>query len=150
MGILKNYILDKHNSVKRDYLDRMLNNKPKCVKLAKKFGYEYWDGSRRTGFGGYKYIEGHWTKLAKNLIKNYKLKDKSKILEVGCGKGFLLHELKKINPKFNISGFDISKYALKRATSLVKKIYIFKKLKINTNTNTKKLIFFYQLMFCIV
>ena len=37
MGILKNYILDKHNSVKRDYLDRMLNNKPKCVKLAKKF-----------------------------------------------------------------------------------------------------------------
>ena len=66
------------------------------MKLAKKFGYEYWDGSRRTGFGGYKYIEGHWTKLAKNLIKNYKLKDKSKILEVGCGKGFLLHELKKL------------------------------------------------------
>ena len=45
MGVLKNYILDKHNSVKRDYLDRMLNNKPRCVKLAKKFGYEYWDES---------------------------------------------------------------------------------------------------------
>lgn len=127
MGILKNYILDKHNSVKRDYLDRMLNNKPRCVKLAKKFGHEYWDGSRRTGFGGYKYIEGHWTKLAKNLIKNYKLIDTSKILEVGCGKGFLLHELKKINPKFNVSGFDISKYALKRATSLIKNNLYFQK-----------------------
>tara|TARA_Y100000590_G_scaffold461734_1_gene623999 strand:+ start:2527 stop:3192 length:666 start_codon:yes stop_codon:yes gene_type:complete len=127
MGVFRKYIFDKHNSVKRDYLDRMLNNKPKCVKLAKKFGYAYWDGSRRTGFGGYKYIDGYWTKLAKNLIKDYKLKDKSKILEVGCGKGFLLHELKKINPKFNVSGFDISRYALKRSTSLVKKNLYYQK-----------------------
>ena len=49
MGILKNYVSKKHNLVKRNYLDRMLHNKPRCVKLAKKFAYEYWDGSRRTG-----------------------------------------------------------------------------------------------------
>ena len=58
MGVLRKYISKKHNSVKRDYFDRMLNNKPKCVKLAKKFAYEYWDGSRRTGFGGYTIYRG--------------------------------------------------------------------------------------------
>lgn len=121
MGILRNYVSKKHNLVKRDYLDRMLHNKPRCVKLAKKFAYEYWDGSRRTGFGGYKFIEGHWTSLVKKFVKDYNLKDKSKILEVGCGKGFLLHELKTLNSKFIISGFDISKYALKRSTNLIKK-----------------------------
>ena len=77
MGILKNYILDKHNSVKRDYLDRMLNNKPKCVKLAKKFGYEYWDGSRRTGFEATNILKDiglNWQKFNKNFYFKIKVK----------------------------------------------------------------------------
>ena len=125
MGTLKNYIQKKHNSAKRNYLDRMLNNKPKSVKLAKKFSYEYWDGSRRTGFGGYNYIKGYWDSLVIKLIKDYKLKNNSKILEVGCGKGFLLYDLKKKKSNFKIHGFDISKYALDKSPKQIRKyLYI--------------------------
>ena len=70
MKKLKNFIAPLHKSFKRNYLDRMLNEKAKCIKIAKKYDFHYWDGSRRTGFGGYKYIEGHWKPVAKKLIKN--------------------------------------------------------------------------------
>ena len=60
-------------------------------------------------------MPGRWAKAAKKLIKIYKLKDGSKILDVGCGKSFLLYEMLKIEPNLKIYGFDISRYALKRA-----------------------------------
>ena len=34
--------------------------------------------------------------LVIKMIKFYKLKNNSSILDVGCGKGYLLYELKKI------------------------------------------------------
>lgn len=92
----------------------MVDQKVICMKEAKKYGKNYWDGNRRFGYGGYKYIPGRWTMVAKKLIKYYKLKDGAKILDVGCGKGFLLHEMLKIKPSLKIYGFDISSYALKR------------------------------------
>jgi len=92
----------------------MLDNKVFCMKEAKKYGRNYWDGKRRFGFGGYKYIPGRWKSVAKKLIKNYNLKPGSKILDVGCGKGFLLFEMIKIIPDLQIHGFDISEYALKK------------------------------------
>ncbi len=112
MKELKNFITPLHKSAKRNYLDRMLNEKAKCVKIAKRFDFHYWDGSRRTGFGGYKYITGHWKPMAEQLIKTYNLKSGSKVLDIGCGKSFLLHDLKLLIPDLNIMGFDISKYAL--------------------------------------
>ena len=79
----------------------------------KKYDKNYWDGDRKYGYGGYKYIEGRWAIVAKNLIKNYKLKAGSKILDVGCGKGFLLNEIKKILPGATVVGLDISKHGIK-------------------------------------
>ena len=120
MKELKNFITPLHKSAKRDYLDRMLNEKAKCVKIAKKFDFHYWDGSRRTGFGGYKYVPGHWKPMAEQLIKTYSLKSGSKVLDIGCGKAFLLHDLKLLKPDLNIMGFDISKYALEHNKDLTK------------------------------
>ena len=120
MEKLKNYITPIHQSAKRNYLNRMQNEKSKCMKIAKKYDFDYWDGNRNTGFGGYKYIEGYWRDMAKKLIKDYNLNDGSKILDVGCGKSFLLHEMKILNPKLNIFGFDISEYALKNTTNIMK------------------------------
>jgi len=37
------------------------------------------------------------------------------VLDVGCGKGFLLYELKSLIPNLEIKGIDISEYALKNA-----------------------------------
>jgi len=120
MKELKNYITSIHKSSKRDYLGRMFNEKAKCMNLAKKYDFDYWDGSRNTGYGGYKYIKGYWGDMAKNLIDDYKLKDGSKVLDVGCGKSFLLHEMKLLKPNLNIMGFDASNYALEHNTKLTK------------------------------
>lgn len=114
----KNFVTSLHNSTNRKYLSRMNDNKISCMKEAKKYGKNYWDGKRRFGYGGYKYIPGRWKNTAQKIIKNYNLKEGSKILDVGCGKGFLLYEMLKIQPKLKIYGFDISSYALKK----VKKI----------------------------
>ena len=73
----------------------MLNNKVNCMKISKKYNRDYWDGDRKYGYGGYKYINNRWTNVAKKLIKNYHLDNKSSILDLGCGKAFLLYEIKK-------------------------------------------------------
>ena len=109
----KNFYKKLHTSTSRNYLQRMLDDKIKCMKIASKFEKDYWDGDRRYGYGGYKYIKNKWRDVAKRLIKTYKLNNKSKILDVGCGKGYLLYEIKKILNGINITGIDISKYGLK-------------------------------------
>ena len=84
-----------HQSTKRDYIERMMSNKIFSMKKARKFEFDFWDGKRNYGYGGYKYISGKWTPVAKKIIDQFKLNNKSKILDVGCGKGFLLYEIKK-------------------------------------------------------
>jgi len=121
MGKVKNFISKLHNSTKRDYISRMVDNKVYCMKISKKYDKEYWDGKRRFGYGGYKYIPDRWANVAKSLIKNYKLNNNSSILDVGCGKAFLLYEIKKLLPKIKICGFDISKYGLNSSKKEIKK-----------------------------
>ena len=127
MGKLKNFVTKLHTSTKRNYISRMIDNKIYCMKISKKYGQDYWDGNRRFGYGGYKYIPGRWSNVAKSLIKNYKLTNNSKILDVGCGKAFLLYEIKKLLPKIKICGFDMSKYALNSAKKEIKKSLFFHK-----------------------
>ena len=78
----KKFIQKIHNSTKRDYLSRMANQKVKAMIIASKYGYDYWDGPRKYGYGGHKFIEGYWMGLAKKLIKAQlklkELKDKKK------------------------------------------------------------------------
>ncbi len=123
--MIKNFISNLHNSTKRKYLERMIDNKVICMKEAKKYSKNYWDGDRKFGYGGYKYIPGRWTGVARKLIKNYNLKSGSKILDVGCGKGFLLFEMLKIIPGLKIHGFDISSYAIKKNFK-IKNLNVFK------------------------
>ena len=108
------FISKLHNRTARNYVQRVVDHdKAKCAEVAKKWGYDYWDGNRRYGYGGYKYIPGRWRDVAKKIIKTYKLKANSKILDVGCGKGYLLREIKILEPKIKVYGFDTSNYALK-------------------------------------
>ncbi len=112
------FISKLHKSTKRDYLARVNDKnfpKFKAAKLAKKWGYHYWDGSRKINYGGYKYIPGRWNNVIKKLCKFYNLKKNSKILDVGCGKGFFLKDLKNYDNSFKVYGIDISKYAIRNA-----------------------------------
>ena len=106
MGKL-NVITILHKKTKRDYVGRMNDDKAECMKIAKEYGKDFWDGDRKYGYGGYKY-DGRWSVVAKKLIEIYALPKDAKILDVGCGKGFLLYEFKKLLPDSKITGFDIS------------------------------------------
>lgn len=119
MGRLLNIFTPLHKKTKRDYLSRMVDDKINCMKIAKKYGKDFWDGDRRYGYGGYKY-DGRWQAVASQLIDFYKLKNSARILDVGCGKGFLLYELKKLLPEAEVVGFDISQYAIDNAKEEIK------------------------------
>ena len=125
MGKLRNFVSKLHHSTKRNYLERMINNKTHCMKIAKKYGKDYWDGKRKYGYGGYKYIPGKWKPIAKKIIKTYKLNSKSKILDVGCGKAYLLYEIKLLIPDISIVGFDVSRYGLSCAKKSIRKNLFF-------------------------
>ena len=121
MGKLRNFVTELHTATNRDYLSRMIDSKIECMIEAKKYAKNYWDGDRRYGYGGYKYIEGYWKGVATKLIETYNINEKSKILDVGCGKGFLLYEIKKIIPEIKLSGIDISQHAIDSAFPEIKK-----------------------------
>ena len=116
MGVL-------HKSTKRDYLARVNDKdypKYKAAELAKKFDFDYWDGDRRICYGGYKYIEGRWEKVARKFIEYYNLNSNSKVLDIGCGKGYLMYDLLKLIPSIEIHGLDISKYAIEKSKEEIK------------------------------
>ena len=120
MGVWREFVTPLHKSTKRDYLARMNDDKVHCMLKAKEYGADYWDGDRRYGYGGYNYRAGYWTPVAQSLIDTYNLKPGSKILDLGCGKGFLLHELLLLEPKLQVVGTDISEHGLSHTTDLVK------------------------------
>lgn len=115
MGRLLNIVTPLHKATKRDYVARMMDDKVNCMLKAKEYEGDYWDGDRRYGYGGYKYIPGRWKPVAQALIDIYGLKPDARILDVGCGKGYLLYELKLLLPQAHLVGFDVSKYGLANA-----------------------------------
>jgi SAM-dependent methyltransferase len=115
MGELRNFVTPLHRSTKRDYLARMNDDKVACMAMAKKYGFDYWDGNRRFGYGGYSFLPGRWKPVAEMLISTYGLVPGSRVLDVGCGKGYLLYELKQLIPDLQVVGFDISEYAIANA-----------------------------------
>ena len=114
MGRLMNIITPLHKRAKREYLPRMVDDKVHCMLKAKEYEYDYWDGDRRYGYGGYKY-DGRWKPVAQQFIDTYGLNNNSKVLDVGCGKAHIIHEMKQILPGAEIIGFDISKHGLATA-----------------------------------
>ncbi len=114
-GILRDFVSSLHQSTVRDYLARMVDDKVYCMERAKLYDFDYWDGDRRFGYGGYRYIPGRWTPVAEAIIAQYGLSNFSRLLDVGCGKGYLLYEIKKLLPNIQIQGFDCSEYALKNS-----------------------------------
>ena len=86
MGKLVQFVTSLHTSTKREYLDRMVDEKILCMLKAKEYEEDYWDGDRRFGYGGYKYLPGRWKPVAESLIETYNLNNSSSILDVGCGR----------------------------------------------------------------
>jgi len=112
-----------HKSTQRDYLARVNDPdfpKAKAAALAKQWGFDYWDGDRKICYGGYRYMEGRWEKVARAMVEQYGIKPGDKILDVGCGKGFLLYDFTKVVPDLELHGIDISEYAIANAKEEIK------------------------------
>ena len=82
MGQLLNIVTPLHKATKRDYLARMVDDKVHCMLKAKEYEADYWDGDRRYGYGGYKYLAGRWKPVAEAMIARYGLK---RVQGSGCG-----------------------------------------------------------------
>lgn len=114
------FIQSLHGATSRNYLERVVeHDKAACAEIACQFGAEYWDGDRSHGYGGYHY-DGRWLAVAEAMARRYELGPRHKILDVGCGKGFLLHEFTRVAPGVEVFGIDVSAYGIEHAKDEVK------------------------------
>lgn len=87
---------------------------PEQRAIARQFGQEYFDGERTQGYGGYRY-DGRWVSVATRMRDFYGIKAGDRILDVGCAKGFLLHDFRQVVPGVQVAGLDVSRYALEHS-----------------------------------
>lgn len=114
------FFLPLHRKTKRDYVARVTEfPKAEAARRAKQWGFDYWDGDRKFGYGGYRY-DGRWLAVAEAMTQHYGLKAGDRILDVGCGKGYLLYEFARAVPGVEIAGLDISSYGIEHAKEEVK------------------------------
>ena len=119
MGAEINLLIDYPKS-KRNLDDRNNYKTDENVKIARKFEKEFFDGTRETGYGGFTYNPKYWTKVVKKFKEYWKINSNNSLLDVGCAKGFMLHDFKKELPNLKICGVDISKYAIENSMDSVK------------------------------
>ena len=115
------FVTTVHTRTRRNYLaERVIGqDKAACAKVAKQFGRDYWDGDRRYGYGGYSY-DGRWRPVAQAMARHYGVKAGDRILDAGCGKGYLLYEFTQVVPGVDVAGVDVSAYAIEQAKEEIK------------------------------
>jgi len=108
-------LLVNYPKSKRDIKDRGAQKKPEDRALARQFGRDFFDGDRRNGYGGFNYNPRFWQPVIPAFQKHFGLTGSSSLLDVGCGKGFMLHDLALLIPGIKLEGLDISSYAISNA-----------------------------------
>jgi ubiquinone/menaquinone biosynthesis C-methylase UbiE len=89
-------------------------------RISKQFGWDYFDGDRRHGYGGYQYHPRFWTETVKYIRDYYQLPEHASILDIGCAKGFMLYDFMQLMPSAQCAGIDISEYAIENALDAVR------------------------------
>lgn len=113
-------LLDHYPRSKRPIEERSRLITEEHRRIARQFGQEFFDGDRLYGYGGYTYHPRFWTETVKRFRDHYQLPEHASVLDVGCAKGFLLHDLKQLMPKATVAGIDISQYAIDHAKEEIK------------------------------
>jgi len=108
-------LLDQYPRSKRPIEERANLITEKHRAIAREFGREFFDGERLYGYGGYHYHPRFWQATVRRFRDHYHLPEGASVLDVGCAKGFMLHDFKELMPKLTIAGIDISRYAIENA-----------------------------------
>jgi SAM-dependent methyltransferase len=106
INLLRRYPKSKRNVSKRSEAQSADN-----IRISRQYGREYFDGSRDTGYGGYRY-DGRWVPIAEDIVQHFSLKPGQRVLDVGAAKGFLVKDMLKVCPGLEVFGLDVSEYAL--------------------------------------
>lgn len=115
INLLKNY-----PKAKRDLSARLEQKTQEDRGIARKFGQEFFDGERKHGYGGFEYNPRFWQPVIPTFREYWNLSSRSKVLDIGCGKGFMMHDLYESIPGIDVRGIDISSYAISNCIDTVK------------------------------
>ena len=113
-------ILANYPKAKRDLSARLESKSEESRKIGRKFGFDYFDGDRNHGYGGFSYNPMFWQPVIPTIVENYRIGSSSHVLDVGCAKGFFLYDLKLVFPEISINGVDISEYAIENSMPEIK------------------------------
>ena len=108
-------LLVNYPKSKRNLEERVASKTEADRAVARRFGCEFFDGDRKHGYGGFNYLSRFWHPVIPTFKQHWELDRNSSILDVGCAKGFMMHDLVKLIPGITVKGIDISEYAIEHA-----------------------------------
>lgn len=108
-------LLVNYPRTKRDVEGRGAVKTEEDRAIARQFGKAFFDGDRRTGYGGYNYHPRFWQPVVPTLQAHFGLSAASSLLDIGCAKGFMLHDVAELIPGITVKGIDVSEYAIEHA-----------------------------------
>ena len=111
MGIEIN-LMENYPRTKRDIFKRLEEKTESSREIARQFGKEFFDGDRKNGYGGFYYNSKYWEPVIPSFQSHYNLDSNCSILDVGCAKGFMLYDFKRLLPNIKVKGIDVSSYAI--------------------------------------
>ena len=108
-------LLVNYPRTKRNIDERAQSKSEEDRSIARQFGREFFDGDRRHGYGGFNYQARFWQPVVPTLQGHFGLDGHSSLLDVGCAKAFMLHDLAELIPGIQVKGVDVSAYAIENA-----------------------------------
>ena len=113
-------LLANYPKTKRDVKERGAKKTEEDRAIARQFGKDFFDGDRKHGYGGFYYLPRFWQSVIPTFQRHWNLTNQSSILDIGCAKGFMMHDFKELMPEIKIAGVDVSEYAIEHAIEPMK------------------------------
>lgn len=113
-------LLVHYPKTKRNLEERVATKTEEDRAIARQFGKDFFDGDRKHGYGGFNYHSRFWQPVVPTFQEYYQLDSQSRILDVGCAKGFMLYDFQQLIPGVTVEGVDVSSYAIEHCKEEMK------------------------------
>jgi ubiquinone/menaquinone biosynthesis C-methylase UbiE len=113
-------LLQHYPKISRNLEARVADKSDEARAIAREFGEEFFDGDRKFGYGGFRYDQKYWSPVIPDFEAHFGSLSGKSVLDVGCAKGFMLHDLQRLVPGVEVAGIDISNYAIQNSLPEVK------------------------------